>query len=47
MSVVYEDLPDRTVHKPFRELHDFLKVKDSLLEEIAALKARVEELERK
>jgi acetyltransferase-like isoleucine patch superfamily enzyme len=47
MSVVYEDLPDRSVYKPFRELYDFLRVKDSLLAEIAGLKARVETLEQK
>lgn len=47
MSVVYDDLPDRSVYKPFRELYDFLQVKDSLLAEIAGLKARVETLEQK
>lgn len=47
MSVVYEDLPDRTVYKPFRELYDFLQAKDSLLAEIAGLKARITTLEQK
>ena len=47
MSVVYEDLPDRTVHKPFREMYDFLREKEALLTEVADLRCRLLALEQR
>jgi UDP-3-O-[3-hydroxymyristoyl] glucosamine N-acyltransferase len=46
MSVVYQDLPDRSVYKPFREMVDGLQERDALRTEIAGLRARLEALER-
>ena len=40
MSVVYEDLPDRTVYSPYRDLL-------ALQDEVAELRVKVEELQKK
>ena len=46
MSVVYEDLPDRSVYKPFREMVDGLQEREGLRAELAELRKRLEALER-
>ena len=42
MSVVYEDLPDRTVYQPYRNMMGLVDQIEALREEVADLKAKLQ-----
>lgn len=46
MSVVYEDLPDKTVYTPYKEMYDFVQQaqKDRKIEELEERLAKLEQL---
>jgi len=46
MSVVYKNVPDGAIYKPYREMYDFFKKNIDINEEVARLKGELEELKK-
>jgi len=47
MSVVYDDLPDKTIFKPYREFFEMKKENESLKQDLSLLKSNLNELQEK
>jgi Acetyltransferase (isoleucine patch superfamily) len=45
-SVVYEDLPDESVYKPYKEMVEFLKLRKTVEDDIRQLKNEIMDLKR-
>ncbi len=47
MSVVYNDIPDKTLYKPYREFYDLKETNKKLTEDVEALRVQINQLHEK